>query len=68
MTRDDVNLRVTAKMIEPWRDTLHYGGLQIINFLVDQNPNFFEQDYATQRDQFIKQAQEWTKQVLVYSG
>ena len=62
MTRDDVNLRVTAKMIEPWRDTLHYGGLQIINYLVDQNPNFFEQDYATQRDQFIKQAQEWTKQ------
>ena len=45
-----------------FNDTLHYGGLQIINYLVDQNPNFFEQDYATQRDQFIKQAQEWTKQ------
>jgi len=60
MTRDDINLRLTAGKIEPWRDTLHQSGLQLIKQLFDANDGFFRQDYTEQAAQLIAFAKENT--------
>ena len=62
MSCEDVNLRVSGNMIEKWRDTLHYGGMQILTRLIEDNANFFSQPYDTQREQFIQAAKDATIQ------
>lgn len=61
MSRDDINLRLTAGLIESWKDTLHQAGLQLIKSLIEKNPNFLNQPYQTQREQLIQAAKDATK-------
>jgi len=57
---DDINLRLTAGDIEPWRDTLHQSGFQLIKMLLEEDPFFFTQDYKIQADKFIQKAKDET--------
>lgn len=60
MTREDINLRIAAETIEPWRDTLHQAGIQILTILLIENERFFDQDYKLQAEQLINKAKEFT--------
>lgn len=60
MSREDINLRLTAEKIEPWRDTLHQSGLQLIEGLIREDEQFLFREYSDQRDALIQAAKDAT--------
>jgi hypothetical protein len=58
MLPEDIAMRLSNGSIEPYQDVIHNSGLQLIDALIRENENFFEQDFVTQQEQLIQKAKD----------
>jgi hypothetical protein len=67
MLPEDIAMRLSNGSIEPYQDVIHNSGLQLIDALIRENENFFEQDFITQREQLIQKAKDSAVQTATQS-
>jgi len=58
MTLDEINLKLSKGLVDKWEVVLHDSAINLVNTLMMENPNFFEQDFDTQLQQLVAKAKE----------
>lgn len=58
MLPEDIAMRLGNGNIEPYQDVIHNSGLQIVDSLLRENDNFFEQEFTIQQEQLIQKAKD----------
>ena len=58
MTLDEINLKLSKGLVDKWEVVLHDSAINLVNSLMMENPNFFEQDFDTQLQQLVAKAKE----------
>lgn len=58
LNNDEIAMKIARGTADKWEDVLHTSAYQLINLLVDANPNFFTQDMKVQKEQLITAAKE----------
>ena len=56
ITQQDIMLKFTRQLCEAWEIVLHDSAINLVGVLVEQNPAYFEQDFAVQQQQLIELA------------
>jgi len=67
MLPEDIAMRLSNGSIEPYQDVIHNSGLQLIDALIRENENFFEQDFILQQEQLIQKAKDSAVQTATQS-
>lgn len=55
---DEIRNMIGAKVLAPWQAVLHTSAFVFIEAIIEDNPNFFEQELGAQREQLIAKAKE----------
>ena len=58
MSGDEIAINGAAGIYEKYQRLLHFSGAQLVNQLVLENINFFNQDLAVQKEQLIQAAKD----------
>jgi hypothetical protein len=58
MGMDEINLKLSKGIVDKWEVVLHDSAINFVSELVLENPNFFEQDFETQKEQLIAKARQ----------
>ena len=56
MTLDEINLKLSKGLVDKWEVVLHDSAINLVNSLMMENPNFFEQDFDAQLAQLVERA------------
>lgn len=56
LSNEAIALKMARGTVHDWEEILHTSAINFVNELIDENPNFLEQDVATQKEQLIAKA------------
>lgn len=56
LSNEAIALKMARGVVHDWEDILHTSAINFVNELIDENPNFLEQDLPTQKAQLIDKA------------
>lgn len=62
-TNDEVALKQGRGVVEQWEVVLHDSAITFVNNLLDSNPDFLQQDIATQKQQLIDAAKQKANEI-----
>lgn len=63
MPQDDIYIEQSKGTVSDWELVLHDSGIYFINELMDENENFFEQDFEKQKEQLMEKAKFKTEEI-----
>ena len=53
LSNDEIEVGISKGTIDKWEKVLHDSAINFIDQLAQENPRFFEQEFATQKQQLI---------------